>query len=200
MHKQLIAQCLESLPLSFQEDELAYLALTSKPELHLRDKLAFALQNKLTDRLVCREWQRHDIAILPQGSDVAETIIELKVFYTFDGVVPNKIHRMRKALSLDVGKMRDNGANAKRMSLLFLIHPQTLIPKVLLEAVAYSSRINQVYSKDDYNGPDAVLRQAKHAVGAFWEEVGAAWLRNGDYTAGTYRGVEARIVYWLAEV
>ncbi|MGD1156452.1 MAG: hypothetical protein ABSA41_11545 [Terriglobia bacterium] len=200
MLREQIAQCLEHLPFSFRKDELAYLSLTSKPELHLRDKLAFDLQNRLTDRLVCREWRRHDIAILPRGSDVADAIIEAKVFYTFDGVVPNKLHHMKEALSADIDKMKRNGPNAERMALLFLVHPQTLIPEASYEAIAYAQRVNSVYRKNAYGGPGRVLTTAKDNLEIFWEEVGAPWIRSGNYAAGVYEGVEVLIPYWLAEV
>lgn len=200
MIKEQIAQSLGNLPSSFQKDELAYLSLTGKPELHLRDHLAFDLQNKLTDRLVCREWRRHDIAILPQGSEVADAIIEVKVFYTFDGVVPNKLYHMKEALSADIDKMKRKGSNAERMALLFLVHPQTLIPEASYEAIAYAQRVNSVYRKNAYGGPEMVLKMAKDNLEMFWKEVGAPWIGSGNYAAGVYQGVEVLIPYWLVEV
>lgn len=176
------------------------MSLTGKPELHLRDKLAFDVQNKLTDRLVCREWRRQDIAILPRGSDAADAIIEAKVFYTFDGVVPNKLRRMKEALSDDIGKMKRNGPNAERMTLLFLVHPQTLIPEALYEAIAYARRVNQVYRKNAYGGPGKVLKTAKDNLETFWKGVGTRLVRSGDYAAGVYQGIEVLIPYWLVEV
>lgn len=88
----------------------------------MRDNLAFELQNRLTDRLVCREWWRHDIAVLAKGSSVADAIIEAKLFYTFDGVVPNKLDRIKHAVAGDIDKMKRRGPNAERVALLFLVH------------------------------------------------------------------------------
>lgn len=199
MLREQIAQCLEHLPSSFRKDELAYLSLTSKSELHLRDHLAFDLHNKLADRLVCREWRDHGIAILPQRSEVADAIIEVKLFYTFDGVVPNKLYRMKVALGKDIDKMKGNGPNAERLALLFLVHPQALIPEALHEAVAYAERVNQDYRKNAYGGPGKVLKTAKDNLEIFWEEVGAPWVTRGNYAAGVYQAIEVLIPYWLVE-
>ncbi len=198
MVKEQIAQCLENLPSSFQKGELAYLSLTSKPEQHLRDKLAFDVQNKLTDYLVCREWQRHDLAILSRGSDVADAIIEAKVFYTFDGVVPNKLRHVKEEIIADIDKMKRKESDTERMALLFLIHPQTLIPDTLHEVIAYAERINQAYREN--GGPEKLLRTAMDNLEIFWKEVGTVWIRSGTYAAGVYQGVQALIPYWLAEV
>jgi hypothetical protein len=79
----------------FRRDELAYLALTSKPELPIRDRLAFCLHRTLEDKglFVAREYhlggRKHaDIAIL-QGKDSGmstKVLIELKVssFFNLD--------------------------------------------------------------------------------------------------------------------
>jgi hypothetical protein len=49
-------------------DELAYLALTSKPEFQIRDRLAYRLHHQLDEmnRRVAREWHRVDLALLDQ--------------------------------------------------------------------------------------------------------------------------------------
>lgn len=64
--------------LSFEPDELAYLALTSKPEHLVRDRLAWALTKD--GHHVAREWRRCDLAVL-DGDDPA-AILELKAAHT----------------------------------------------------------------------------------------------------------------------
>ena len=49
---------------SFAAGELAYLALTSKVELPIRDRLAWCLHTSLPNRVVAREWKRCDLAVL----------------------------------------------------------------------------------------------------------------------------------------
>jgi len=68
---------------TFDENELAYLAITSKIEIPLRDNIAFHLQNNHSNKIVCREWtspetrKRADIAIMNINGEV-ECIIEFK--------------------------------------------------------------------------------------------------------------------------
>lgn len=72
--------------IQFAENELAYLALTSKIENPLRDKIAFALHNKLHNKyLICRECQvkegkknRTDLAIFERESNTPRLLIEFK--------------------------------------------------------------------------------------------------------------------------
>ena len=59
---------LAALAASFQTNELAFLALTGKAELAVRDRLAWALYTALSvapaDLLVAREWRRSDLVVL----------------------------------------------------------------------------------------------------------------------------------------
>jgi hypothetical protein len=67
----------------FERNELAYLALTSKPELHLRDRLAWRLHCALPGVRVAREWRRTDLAIFP-ADGVPVAVVELKATGTGD--------------------------------------------------------------------------------------------------------------------
>jgi hypothetical protein len=71
---------------SFEENELAYLALTSKAELPIRDRLAFNLHKRFwkDEIVVTREWQRTDLALLKNNEPLL--ICELKAGYTFDSI------------------------------------------------------------------------------------------------------------------
>jgi hypothetical protein len=67
-------------------NELAFLALTSKVELPVRDRLSFAIAQMLEAEgsLVSREWkERVDIAVLSSSRE-PEALIELKCMYSFD--------------------------------------------------------------------------------------------------------------------
>ncbi len=69
----------------FGADELAFLALTSKVELPVRDRLAYALFERLPDRLVAREWKRVDLAVLARRpTPFPVMLLEAKALYTFD--------------------------------------------------------------------------------------------------------------------
>jgi hypothetical protein len=81
----LVEQSLQSLDKPSSDDGLAYLAVTSKPELAIRDRLAFRLQQSLgTQRTVGRELSsegrtktRVDIAVLNE-QDFEEVVIQVK--------------------------------------------------------------------------------------------------------------------------
>lgn len=95
-----ITTALSALHTRFAPNELAYLALTQKVEHAIRDKLAFELHNNIqasppwtpspSGFLVCREWQRTDLAVIE--NDLQVNIIEATAIYTFDlfksGVLP----------------------------------------------------------------------------------------------------------------
>lgn len=195
-----IVHCVRNLPSSFKKQELAFLALTGKPELHLRDSLAFNLQSNLSGYLVCREWQRHDIVIFREGSGDVRAVIEVKVYYTFDGVAPNKRKGMEEALRVDVRKMRQLWPKTEKIALLFLIHPQSSVPEMPGGSIAYAKEINQVYRKSIYGGPEQVLKTAKKNVGKFWQKEHAVWTRQTNYTAGQYRGIHIQIPSWVVKV
>ena len=65
----------------FEPGELAYLALTSKPELQVRDRLAWEL-TKAGVR-VAREWRRCDLALL-SGNGTPLALVEMKATHTGD--------------------------------------------------------------------------------------------------------------------
>lgn len=59
-----LAECLERAAESFAPGELAYLALTSKIERPLQNRLAWSLHTQLPGRVVSREWRSTEIARL----------------------------------------------------------------------------------------------------------------------------------------
>lgn len=78
-----VRAAVEGLAAAFEDGELAFLAATSKPELPIRDRMAWHVSRRLGDEyVVSREWRRADIAIL-RGRDVV-TQIEAKAMYSFD--------------------------------------------------------------------------------------------------------------------
>ena len=81
-----LKQALLNIDKLFGKNELAYLALTSKIENPIRDKIAVYLNNKLYEKdiLIAREWKRTDIAAIKNG--VAVSLIEIKAMYTFDAI------------------------------------------------------------------------------------------------------------------
>ncbi len=84
-YSEFLKSLLPELNKSFNNNELAYLSLTSKIENPIRDKIAFNLHKEFSDdKIICREWTNNennknkaDIAILNSNKQL-ECIIEFK--------------------------------------------------------------------------------------------------------------------------
>ncbi len=89
-----ILQQFSEFQASFRENELATIAVTSKPEAFIRDKFAFKLSQALVSSgiVVAREWsgqkgQHADLALFDNSGikkNRATAILEFKSMYTFD--------------------------------------------------------------------------------------------------------------------
>ncbi|KRF44612.1 hypothetical protein ASH01_11510 [Terrabacter sp. Soil811] len=99
-----VGAAVNSLAGAFEDGELAFLAATSKPELPIRDRVAWHASRSLGDEyVVSREWRRADIAIL-RGSDVV-TQIEAKAMYSFDVLQQGGRQAYLKRMIADAVKM-----------------------------------------------------------------------------------------------
>lgn len=133
------------------DNYLAYLALTSKPELQIRDVLAWSLYQELTpDFVVAREWTpsggpgggRTDLAIVtPDGSPVV--LLEAKSFMTFDAVIARNLDRYLTYLEKDRDKARTISSDAALILLLISAHVADGVPPHLDRVVKYRSAINR---------------------------------------------------------
>jgi hypothetical protein len=123
----LLYEEIERLPELFEVDELAYLALTSKIELPIRDRLAFALYKRLDQRLVAREWKRVDLAVLGTDGSTPELLLEAKALYTFDLIGEAVwVDRFPKRVRDDVAALRNRSDLAEWTQLFALVlatHP-----------------------------------------------------------------------------
>ena len=90
-------------------DDLAYLALTGKAELQIRDYLAMWCRRSLDDLVAAREWKRHDFALLRGRTPVA--IIEGKLWASFNVLNHKKLnsghpsHGILGAMQKDMTKL-----------------------------------------------------------------------------------------------
>jgi hypothetical protein len=101
--RDMLVTGLEMVAAQLPEDELAYLALTSKPEHALRDRLAWRLHQAVGDHLVvAREWRRVDLAVLDRDQPVA--LVEAKSFYAFDAIRPGHRASWLAKMQADVTK------------------------------------------------------------------------------------------------
>lgn len=108
---ELIAANMQFLGKDFRSNELAYLALTSKIEFPIRDRLAFRLCQRLlesSDLAVAREWKKYDLAVVTDGSE-ARLLLEAKAMYSFD-LFTRSGSKFVRACSKDRKKLLEVGA------------------------------------------------------------------------------------------
>lgn len=133
----------ETLPLiggAFEPDELAFLAATSKVELPIRDRLAWALHCALDERFtVSREWRRADLAVLASDSVISQ--LEAKALYAFNVLQPANRQAYLNRLIADAAKMAALAAS-DRFLLSIIVDVRGDIRPELAAAVKYSSGIS----------------------------------------------------------
>ena len=185
-----LVQALRGASESFAEDELAYLALTSKLENPLRDRMAWALQSTLAGRLVAREWHRCDLAVL-EADGTPAALVEAKAMYSFDGVSSEKMGAYRGWMVSDIAKADRlaSGSAAEVYALLFVTHVEgRLNPDVPDGVVKYRRAIERATDP-------RLLASARTAIGRCVAELGIA--RHGKLGTGTALGVGVAVEYWL---
>lgn len=90
---------------SVNPDDLAFLFATGKNELLIRDYLGIGLSHLTSpdsDEYVAREWKKHDLAIIKNGSPFA--IIEGKSYIHYDSANPTRLKHGEKSIKKDLKK------------------------------------------------------------------------------------------------
>lgn len=107
-----LARCvsvdMQLLGQEFRHNELAYLALTSKVELPIRDRLAYLLHRRFESKCnveIAREWKNFDLAVI-SGGNVPLLLLEIKAMYSFDLFSGNSDTRFPGKVMKDVNKLR----------------------------------------------------------------------------------------------
>lgn len=133
----------------FQREEISYLGLTSKIEIQLRDKLAFALHNEFKDKfIVTREWKKCDIAILDKNTLEPILLLELKNCYSCDLLKKSTLKEYELEIKKDLNKSYNLSSEKTQFySVLFITKPRTIIPAEYLKIVKYSKAINSGFNK-----------------------------------------------------
>ncbi|MFC7493637.1 MULTISPECIES: hypothetical protein [unclassified Nocardioides] len=122
-----LAMTLASLSSDFAENELAYLALTSKAELPVRDRIAWRLQHELNDSyVVSREWRRADIAVLAGETPVLQ--VEAKAMYAFDVLNAKSRAKNLAKLTADGLKMAALAPDSAAYLLALITHVDGSVP------------------------------------------------------------------------
>lgn len=189
---------LASVERRFDENELAFLALTSKIELPIRDRLAYALFRALPGCRIAREWRRVDLAVLSCDEvPVPLMLLEAKALYSFDLVGANSwVERYPAKVERDLAKLRDLPnvpAEAKRFALVLVTHPAGPIGSQLKHVAKYASGIAKAVK--DRGDADAVAEEARRCLDFRLKGLGT--LRTGVIPAGEAYDVPLEIQYWL---
>lgn len=196
--RELLRRGLDNLPSTFEEGELAYLALTCKPEGVIRDRLAFWLHRELSDSglIVSREWapsrSRVDLAVLSSGSPLA--LVELKAMYNFD--VQKRLdvrHDYHTLVRRDIEKaLGFAGLETEVYALLLSTHPHAPVDPSLDRVVKYLPYINRSHRKAGSH--EAIREAAAGYVGEWFPDADAY---TGTITGGNAFGIGVDIDYWL---
>jgi hypothetical protein len=140
-----VLEALDGMQENFEENQLAYLTLTSKTETQIRDAVAYQLHQMFGESyLVAREFSldghRFDLAVLSRDdtTDQIEFLLEAKMHYTADFVkgIPAPL---AKEVEIDISKI----AGKKGLFLHLLTTPMRPIPQDLAVVLKYGYLVNK---------------------------------------------------------
>lgn len=200
MHPR-IASAVGRLTDSFSTHQLAYLALTSKPEFVIRDQIALDLQNDLwPEYQVAREWRpagkgswRSDLAILTSHQREPVMLLEAKAMYSFDAVKKSR-EQYPLLIEADMTKSFEYALSTTLVyGLLIVVHPKNEIPEEAIPAVKYAAQVNSHLRPF----PEQSLRRnAITFLDGRLRHIGPLTSK-GSIKAGAAFGVETDVLYWL---
>jgi len=191
---EVLKEELAGLAAAFNHGELAYLALTSKVEFPIRDRLAFRLHARLGGGAtqVAREWHRTDLAVFTGG--VPSLLLEVKAMYSFDAIDSEiGLQNFHRQVLRDRDKsLRPEASSAEIYALLLVTHPRGGCGETLDAVVKYRAGIQRGAKR----GIERVREEAAAAVSkAFYDF--RLITTGGSLDAGTAFGVPVSIDYYL---
>jgi hypothetical protein len=193
-HDDLLRAAVAEAAISFDTDELAYLALTSKPEQHFRDRIAFCLYKRLKDDpvLVCREWNRVDLAVLATGDQTPNVLLELKWMYSMDAWADRDDYH-RAVLEDEAKALRLATSGTSVYTLLLATHPLSKIHSQYWPAMKYASNVNRflLLAGSAENIANAACQAANKLFGTH------RICASGHIEGGVAYGVSASVMWWL---
>jgi hypothetical protein len=185
---------------SFADGELAFLALTSKVERPLLDRISYQLHVALQPLglMVAREYPaaagiRCDVAVLREGRIAAA--IEAKAMYTADGTRQNGLCRQYPDL-LETDLRRYSSVKIEGLkvySLLLATHLLAAPPSNLRQVIKYSPMLNQAFKS--HTTANTIRDIAEQGLGKLLR----LDLRKaaGTLKAGHAFGIEVELLWWL---
>ncbi len=180
--------------LKFESNELAYLALTSKPEHVIRDRLAFRLhETHFPHSIVVREYERIDLAILSKGREgyEPEVLLQLKTWSLFTFI--KNSDKQFQAIQDDEKKCRDVSKTAETYCLLLSTCPSSEISSYKT-IVKYCSGWQRAL--EEHNTIEEIETQAhariKEHLSPYWQIV-----HSDKISAGEAFETRVMVHYWL---
>jgi hypothetical protein len=192
-----IAKATKDALSAMPKDELAYLALTTKSEGPMRDRIAFHLHKKHEDSKfwVAREWsKRIDLAFVKREDLTPICLVELKAIYVVDALLKKKDGRpwFVGPVEKDLDKLKKTDAPNK-FGLILATHVHKDVPENL-KGIVKEYEINRVFEK--YKGDSQIILEK--AVAKIREIYGERIVCEGDVAAGrTFKLLDVTLYYWL---
>ena len=202
---ELVAKNVQALGEDFRPNELAYLALTSKVELPIRDRLAFRIRQQIrgtTELAVAREWmgtgtkrERFDLAVVTDGSE-ARLLLEAKAMYSFDLFTSYGRKRFVRYCSNDLRKLQEAGANSPTtptlLTLVLATHPHhpEAIPLHWSGVVKYFNQVQRF--------PDRPVSDVTQEILQHFGPPNFPLIVSGEIHGGLAFGTEVSVVYALS--
>jgi len=143
-----VAAALDRAVQDFDPDELAFLALTGKIELTLRDRLAWETQGSWPSppAFTAREWKKTDLAVIENGQPIV--LLEAKALYSFDAANPVTLAKYESYTHDDIAKARKLAVpETQIMVAVFMTHVAAPVPDHLDKIVKYRFGINKALAQ-----------------------------------------------------
>ena len=188
-----------ALDTHFAPNELGFLALTSKVERPICDRLAFSLSTRVKDScLVAREWSpsRVDLAVLfREAPHSPRMLLEVKAWYTFN-LVGRTVDRVVGDAKDDRTKLLGLAGLPSAAQLFVLVvatHPLSVIGPDLAQVAKYWPAPSRAITR--MGSANEVGRRANDNLAPKLRELGA--VHAGTIEAGEAYGVPLQLRYWL---
>ena len=200
---QLVVDAMDCLGEEFKENELAYLALTSKVENPIRDRLAYSLHRRFGEVqgiAFAREWTipknrkrnkdqkggRLDLAVLENGAP--QLFLEMKSMYSFDMYKKDRETLYPKQVCSDIKKMNNCESNreVEKIAIILITDPVHKPSKCLDHVIKYNRYIRQFHehTKEGLNT----------AVACYFRNFRS--FASGCIDGGRAFGIDVNVRYW----
>lgn len=172
----------DSILKSFEPNELAYLALTSKPEFVIRDRCAWHFQKRSPELLFAREHKRIDLAIMSEGD--LKLCVEFKAKSAFNFF--NNSLEKNSLVEMINGDLQKNG-RTKTISILLCVEALDIIQDYLSGIIKYSKGHNEPMNHETtFTSIESFLKDNHFKV------------KGKTYDIGSFREIRAKLhVYAL---